>query len=358
MTLKNWAALAFALVAGANVFAVDIDTVSVGNPGNAADTEIMITDATTGYGSVAYSFRMGTYEVTNAQYVEFLNGVDPVGTNTLELYRADMTTDARGGIIFDGIGANGAKYRLKPGRDDNPVVYVSWFDAVRFANWMHNGQGSSDTETGAYTLLGGTPTPSNASSITRNPGAKWWLPSENEWYKAAYHKNDGIGSSYWDFPTSTDVLPVSDQPPGTDAPTPSNAANFNENDALPNGYNDGYAVTGSPTFVASQNYLTNVGAYTSSVSPYGTYDQGGNVWEWTESLFANGHRNLRGSSWDNDSPTILRSAYRISTAAGDGFNLLGFRVATVPEPSSIILAVSCAALFSFRSRPRRLRCSR
>ena len=105
-------------------------------------------------------------------------------------------------------------------------MFVSWYDSIRFANWLHNGQGSGDTENGAYTLLGGTPTPSNGNSITRNAGAKWWLPSEDEWYKAAYHKNDGVTGNYWDYPTSTDAVPYSDQPPGSGAPDPSNTANF------------------------------------------------------------------------------------------------------------------------------------
>ena len=79
-------------------------------------------------------------------------------------------------------------YTAKPNMGDKPVNFVSWYDAIRFANWLNNGQGDGDTETGAYTLLGGTPTPSNGSSITRNPGATWFLPSEDEWYKAAYYQ--------------------------------------------------------------------------------------------------------------------------------------------------------------------------
>ena len=85
--------------------------------------------------------------------------------------------------------------------------YVTWYDAIRFANWLHNGQGSGDTETGAYTLLGNaTPTPSNGPSITRNPGATWFLPSENEWYKAAYH--NPAANSYSLYPTSSHTVPT------------------------------------------------------------------------------------------------------------------------------------------------------
>ena len=126
--------------------AATIPTVPVGNPGNPADTRY---DAS-GFGSVAYSYRVGKYEVTNAQYTEFLNGVDPTGANTLALYNNSMSSDARGGISFNAGAANGAKYEIKPGRDNNPIVYVSWYDSIRFANWMHNGMGGSDTENGVH----------------------------------------------------------------------------------------------------------------------------------------------------------------------------------------------------------------
>ena len=138
-----------------------------------------------------------------------------------------------------------------------PVIFVSWYDALRFANWLHNGQGSGDTETGAYTLDGGTLTPSNGLSITRNAGALWFLTSEDEWYKAAYHQNDGVTANYFDYPTGSDTAPIAEPPAGG-----SNSANYEQ------------------VF----DVLTVGGAYTASDSSYGTFDQGGNVWEWNESL--------------------------------------------------------------------------
>jgi sulfatase modifying factor 1 len=164
-------ALAFFFCAAAQ--AATIATVPVGNPGNAADT--------TGSGSVGYLYHIGKYEVTNDQYVEFLNSVDPTGGNTLALYNTSMASDARGGINFNGGAPNGSIYEIKPGRGNNPVVFVSWYDSIRFANWMHNGMGDGDTEDGAYTLgaLGGGGVPIDGSSITRNPAARWWVPSDN-----------------------------------------------------------------------------------------------------------------------------------------------------------------------------------
>jgi formylglycine-generating enzyme required for sulfatase activity len=345
--------LAF-VFAGSVARALTIPTVPVGNPGNLAD----IRYDPNGIGSVGYNFRVAKYEVTNSNYVEFLNAVDPSGTNTLALYGSLMSSDASGGIIFTSGASTGSKYSVKPGRDNNPVVAVSWYDAIRFANWLHNGQGSGDTETGAYTLLGGTPTPSNGDSITRNPGATWWLPSEDEWYKAAYHKNDGATGNYWDYATSTSTVPYSAEPPGSDAPDASNAVNSYWDDDIANGYNDGYAATGSKSLVSSQNYLTDVGAYTLALSPYGTFDQSGNVWEWNEKSMTfsslGPQRGLSGGSWGSNRFT-LPAFYRNHDYPSNAYTNVGFRVATLPEPTGIALCVTGLVILLLRKRGAEMR---
>lgn len=330
--------------------AAAINTVPVGNPGNAGDLPSNGT-----FGAVGYSYRIGRTEVTNAQYAEFLNSVDPAGVNTLALYNSKMSSDALGGIIMNSAASSGSKYEIKSGRANNPVVFVSWYDSIRFANWLHNGQGSGDTETGAYTLGALLPfgTPLNGVSITRNEVAKWWVPNENEWYKAAYHKNDGVTGNYWDYPTATDDVPFSDEPPGITAPTPYNTGNFRRTDAVANGYDDGYAVTGSNTFASSQNYLTDVGAYATSASPYGTFDQGGNVFEWTENLTIDSvfqfrhYRGLRGGSWDGHFLNLRATGQSISIPVEESIHI-GFRVATIPEPSTGVLGpMACAGMCLF-----------
>ena len=281
------------------VLAVTIPTVPVGNPGNAGEVQSQGT-----FGAVGYRYRIGTTEVTNAQYAQFLKAKaasDPFG-----LYNTGM------GGAFGGITRSGSSgsytYSTIAGRENVAVNFVSWYDSIRFANWLHNGQGAGDTETGAYTLLGGTPTPSNGLSITRNAGALWFLPSEDEWYKAAYHKNDGATGNYFDYPTASDTAPTAEVPAGG-----GNSANYD------------FAV----------GDFTDGGAYTDSASPYGTFDQAGNVWEWNEALVSGSFRGLRGGSFNNNTAS-LQSSSRPNINPTSGF---GFRVATVPEPSTAVLAI-------------------
>jgi formylglycine-generating enzyme len=334
---------------------VTIDTVPVGNPGNAADTAVMF-DGTTGYGGVGYAYDIGKYEVTVGQYTAFLNAV--AATDAYVLYNTAMGTQLNmTGISRSGV--SGSYSYSVIGSANNPITVVSWGDAARFCNWLHNGQPTglqnvSTTEDGAYPLNGATSIAA-LDAISRKAGAKWFIPSENEWYKAAYHKNDGLTGNYWDYPTRTNSPPISVQPPGSGAPTPSNTANVWENDFVSNGYNDGYAVTGSTSVSNSQNYLTDVGAYTASTSPYGTFDQGGNVWEWNEAVSSGSQRGIRGGSFVAGLmplfPVSLNSRdreYFIPTfEVGD----IGFRVASIPEPSTAVLAVlACGLMWWERKR--------
>jgi formylglycine-generating enzyme required for sulfatase activity len=292
-----------------------IQTVPIGNPGNPADS--------TGFGAVAHQFRIGTFEVTNGQYAEFLNAT--AASDPLSLYNTSMDSSTHGGIIRSG--ASGSfNYSTKPGMENKPVNFVNWYDAIRFTNWLHNGQGGpAATEDGAYTLSGGTPVPSNGSSITRNADARWWLPSDQEWYKAAYHKNDGLTGNYWNFSTASDSAPTAEPPAGG-----LNSANYD------------FAV----------GTVTDVGAYVLSASPYGTFDQGGNVWEWNEKLFSSVVRGHRGGSWQNTS-SFLAATCDCGDAATVENEFIGFRAATVPEPSAAV--VSGLALLSF-GLVRRRRC--
>ena len=334
------APLLVTFLACAGAHAAAVETVLVGNPGNLPPAAPYPTT----YGAVATTYRIGKYEVTNAQYVELLNGVDPTGANALGLYNAGMTTNPVGGINFNAGAASGSKYQIKPGRDNNPVVYVNLFDAMRFTNWLQNGQGAGSTETGAYTLQGGAPIPTNPTAINRNAGVQWFLPTQSQWVKAAYHKNDGATGNYSNTPTQQDAVSAlySVPPPGTSAPIQTSAANIYIDDRNPPGpggidttpgNNNGYAVTGSFDFDPAQNYLTDVGAYAQSVSAYGTFDQAGNVSEWVESAVSptevgGDPPGSRGGNWRVPGGNVLFGATGVAGSATQEFDFQGFRVAS------------------------------
>jgi len=250
-----------------------------------------------------------------------------------------------GGIELQAANAAGSKFVAQAGRENNPVTIVSWYDSVRFINWLVNGQPTdgTGTESGAYTLLGGTATPSNGLSVTRSAGATVWLPSEDEWYKAAYYDPSG---TYFDYANGSDTIPVSDQP-GDDP----SAANYFNNVPLDIGFNDGYAVSGSTSFPNSTNPFTDVGAYTAATSPYGTFDQSGNVLEWNEAVIGLSFRGLRGGSWFNGN-SFLNLAASIRTGGNlVGGVRIGFRVASIPEPSTVLLgALATVGLLMRRRR--------
>ena len=290
--------------------AVSIDWVTVGAPGNAADT--------TGFGSVAETYRISKTEVTNAQYAEFLNA--KAASDSLGLYNTNMDANSRGGITRSG-SAGSYTYSAKAGRENKPVNFVSFFDSLRFSNWLGNGQGGGDTETGAYTLLGGTATPSNRFTVTRNAGANIFLTSEDEWYKAAYY--DALSASFFDFPAGTDTQTVC-AGPGAAA----NTANCG-------------SVVGD---------LTDVGSYTGSASPNGTFDQGGNVWEWNEATISGSSRGLRGGAFIGFPFDLAASFRSVNNASLESVGV-GFRVASIPEPGTgVLLMTGLLGLSGWRRR--------
>ena len=284
-----------------------IPGVLVGNPLNAPDPA-------TGYGAVAFPFRMGRHEVSVSQYAAFLNAVakaDPHG-----LYHPSMATDsASAGIIRSGE-PGGYVYSAIPGTENRPIAWVSWFDAARFANWLHNRQpngiqDATTTEDGAYPLNGIT----SGVGVARNPAARFWIPSEDEWYKAAYYDATKGGSGgYWRYPTQSDTI-------AGNTIGVLRSANYFDGD---------YVGSGTSSYPTG-NALTDGGAYGGgSLSRYGTADQAGNLWEWNDAVIA-GERGTRGGCFDNDGPaTNLSSGNRGAANPSLEDNRHGFRCAMSP----------------------------
>ena len=314
-------ALALAQIAPASVFNMpdpyeSLDFVIVGDPGNVNDGF--------GHGGVDYEYLIGKYEVTNAQYTEFLKSVATVG-DVNELYvPSDQDEIIRTG---SGTQAQPWTYSVGQGWGNRPVHSVTWYTTLRFANWLHNGQPTggqtnATTEDGAYTLTGKYAVADGDHPLHgpngRNAAATIWVPSHDEWYKPAYYKGEGTEhEDYWDYPTQSNDPPTPEPPPGTDM------------------------VNGSANYCNAVGDTTPVGAYDAkpSDSPYGTFDQGGNLWEGTEALIdATSERVVRGGSYSSSGCAYyLHRASPYSFDPTIEFDDVGFRVAAVPEPATLSL---------------------
>jgi len=291
--------------------------VTVGDPNNTADT--------TTYGAVSQTFDIMKFEFTNQQYVQFLNSVDANGNQTNGIYNALMGSDGRGGISFTSGATAGSKYAVRLNMGNKPVNFVSWFDAARVSNWLHNGATSSSSmETGAYTLNNAT----SGNAVAMNAGARFFIPSENQWYKAAYYKGGGTNAGYWPYATQSNTLPTSVTAGLTgdgSAGSSGNRANYNSA-AVWNGQ------VGNVTTVG-----TNGGP-----SAYGAFDMTGNVFEWNDlDRSTSSFRGFRGGDWTTSS-SFLSSSIRGDLDPSFEFYLIGFRVAMVqpvPEPSMMVIGM-------------------
>ena len=274
---------------------IRLELVTVGNPGNPKDTAW-----NTARGTVDSVYQIGKYKVKNSDYAAFLNAKAKSDPNSL--------WGGGGEILREGDDGS-YTYTVREGRENRPVRWVAAVDAMRMANWLHNGgTEASDTETGSYTFTG-------YNTVSgRNPQATYALPTADEWYKAAFYDptKGGVGG-YWQYPMRTDNPAdlVSELPPGGPF-----SANFNS----VNGADGG---------------TTDVGAYTAASSYYGTFDQAGNTWEWHQPATPGaGRTGRRSGSWAN----AINRLSAVTIAENDIGNPgqsehQGFRLALVtPQP--------------------------
>ncbi len=288
----------------------NIEFVTIGNPGNAADTEDG-NDNQTGvqnFGSVPDQYRIGKFEISE----------DMIGKEN-----AQSASDGSPlNITHNGFGAN------------KPAGSVSWFEAAKFINWLNTSSGSTEAckfdGAGTFQLWQSGDEGYNPNNLFRNSLAIYFLASVDEWYKAAYY--DPTLGVYYDYPTGSNSVP------------------------------DGIDFAGDTTFDVvfrevsgrnnpAPNDITDVGV----LSPYGTAGQGGNVYEREETDFdlvndsSSSRHGIRGSSWRNRSLDLL-SSYRFGSSPTDEFGINGFRVASIPEPTTSALALAALCLAMSRRR--------
>ncbi|MBX9577107.1 MAG: formylglycine-generating enzyme family protein [Chthoniobacterales bacterium] len=296
----------------ANSNQINISLVQVGAPNNPADLSSTNSGTTNGYGAVLMPYQIGTYDVKASEYCAFLNAVakksDPHG-----LYNTNMTSDPDVACITrSGDAISGYTYVPIDGRKDFPITYVGWFAATRFCNWLENGQPTGDqtngvTENGAF--VAGVPV----------QGAAWSLPTEDQWYKAAYYlpSTNNTSGKYCSFGTDSN-----------DAP-----GNKWEEAVVANRAN--YSLNGIVT-TSTQPRLTPVGSFKSSASPWGAYDMAGEVNQWTSTFDASGNNVIiRGGSWKSQTSAELKSTTRFTNPVLGG-STVGFRVVyNIPPPPRV-----------------------
>lgn len=223
--------------------------------------DISNSNDTNNIGRIDYTYQIKKYPVTNSEYTEFLNSVCK-STNGLSLWTVEMSDPSlRGGIDRIGSSPN-FTYVAKTNMGNKPVNFINWFSAARFINWLHNGKptgvpGNGTTEDGVYTLTNFIV--SGSIKPLRNNTNSYWLPNENEWYKAAYY--DGAGN-YWTYATQSNSLPDSI----TSDNTGSANGTINSNNCITPTPTPSITITSTPTVTPSLS-STNTPTPTISTTP-------------------------------------------------------------------------------------------
>lgn len=283
-----------------NVF--QIQFVAIGDPGNIADT----TGDPNPAGAVPYAYRIGKYEISESM-IDKANAQSVLDGNPL-----GITIDNRG--------------------PDKPATSVSWFEAAQFVNWLNTSTGNFPAynfdPNGDFQLWDPNDAGYDASNPFRNTQTKYFLPSADEWYKAAFY--DPVTDEWFDFPNGSNTAPASV------------ASGSDPNTAV-------YDQAGPADIMLA-----------GGASPFGTVAQAGNVSEWeeTEGDLVNDDplavRGFRGSDWGSISgdPTGLSSSFRqtIRLPSASGARR-GFRIAgVIPEPGTLCLVCSGGAVLLLRRR--------
>ena len=277
---------------GSDANQFNMEFVEIGSPGNAADTSTSGNPGSAG--AVSYTYNMGKYEVSR-----------------------DMITKAN---VEGNLGITMANMSFVTGgtRGDMPATGVSWFEAAKFVNWLNTEQGFQAAynfdDSGDFQLWSSADAwQLDGENLFRHKDAGFWLPSVDEWYKAAYF--DPVSGSYFNYPTSDGSVP-----------TP-----------VSGGTVDKTAVYSQSTSTGPAD-ITNAGG----LSPFGVMGMGGNVFEWeetTSNLLNNSissTRGVRGGSWVSGSFNLSSSSRISFDPAIESSKSVGFRVASLSSPAAVV----------------------
>ncbi len=298
--------LSFSLSAQADTFgsgsnSFEISFVQISQTNNATDPA-----SGSKYGAVPYEYRASIYEITQ-----------------------NMITKASNSGLAN-VTAGGWS-------NNQPAATLSWYEAAAFVNFLNTNSGKTAAYNLAWSGSAWSMTLQDASNawtlggtnLYRNKNAYYFLPSENEWYKAAYY--NPAGTNYFLYPTASSSVPTSV------------GSGTNPNTAVFYASGPGW---GAPAVVTAAGGL----------SPYGTMGQGGNVREWIETAAngvnnsTTGQRSTLGGYW-GDEAFVLSSTNRYAQNPLTEANWLGFRVASVPEPSTYaLLLLGAGAMYLWKRR--------
>lgn len=305
---------AFALPAGGDIPDYDFQWATITDVGNPAYQGGPFGELA-GRGSVDYVYRISRLELTSAQFLEFANSFPQIPIGQWYL--------GTSGVMWDVVGP----YQLNPGIPNAgmvPVIGMNWRTAAMFCNWLHNGKGSDPNSllSGAYDVstFGTNPDGTFTDQLTHSPGAKFWIPTLDEWLKAAHYDPNKFGEGqggWWLYPNQADV-PLNVGPPG-------------------------FGQTSGGAFVGAA-YVP-LGSYSEVHSAWGLWDLSGGAAEWTEEViysdFGPDMRVVDGAWAGMDRyEANLDAVYSIGWSAPQHNGFFGLRVASaVPSPTSSTLAV-------------------
>jgi formylglycine-generating enzyme required for sulfatase activity len=321
ITLALFSALSALAQPGGGSGGDGIEWVTIGATGNRGYDRSDPDRRVTGRGAVNYEYRIGKYEVTSGQWAEFFAAALNRPDGDIPWVQAPFITGGTANPML-------------------PTGGISWHTAAIYCNWLHNSKssdrsaflnGAYDVSTFGYGEEPGTFT----DQLTHNQGARYWIPTWDEWLKAAHY--DPVLDRWWEYSTTSDTRPLYGLPEGYPGGSVDNQANANYIDVGGNAH-----------------FQVLLGAYENVTSPWGLFDTAGGTSEWTE--FAGGRRiarGLEGSGWASGAFTIdaawdLRGAFPTDVSYS-----FGFRVASaIPSPNGVAVLGTSGMLFAALRRRR------